>query len=105
MLARDRRRARETRVDIGIDIQNTFRYRSPCRPRTSEGGETHMSEFEIIFSEPLAAAGYVCGSALCLLILLAWGALCLWRRPAANGPVITPSTRPQRRAPKLVVVR
>jgi hypothetical protein len=47
--------------------------------------EIAMTEFQIIFADPLTTAAYVYGSGICLLILFGWAALQL-RLPATAWP-------------------
>lgn len=48
-----------------------------------------MTEFQVIFADPLTTAAYVYGSAICLLMLFGWAALLL-RQPATRW---TPALR------------
>jgi hypothetical protein len=55
-------------------------------PRRSQRRGTAMNEFEIIFADPLTTAAYMYGSAICVAILLGWGAVCLRQQPNAWTP-------------------
>ena len=48
--------------------------------------ESAMTEFHIILADPLTAAAYAYGSAICLLILFGWAAPQLWKPTSASTP-------------------